>query len=99
MLIFWRVIFLVADQQSAIPNLKGIYGADELTNDNPSPTDATGPFYNAGRNNKASWRSSGTKQNKPLAIGFDASRVSTVYANGVTEVRPTNIAVRYIIKY
>lgn len=87
------------DQQSAVPNVKGIYGADELTNDVKEPTDATGPFYNAGSNKKSLWRSVGSRSNYPLLIGFDASRCSTVYANGVTEVRPTNIAVRYIIKY
>lgn len=32
-------------------------------------------------------------------FGFDASRSSSVYQNGVNEVRPANIAVNFIIKY
>ncbi len=32
-------------------------------------------------------------------VGFDASRSSSVYQNGLTEVRPVNIAINYIIKY
>lgn len=78
------------DQQSAAPNIVGEF--DGNSNDNNSAK--TGAFY---LTTKGYWGSDGDKGGG--IIGFDASRVSGVYQNGVTEVRPSNIVGRYIVKY
>ena len=79
-----------ADQQSAVPNITGEF--DGNTNDDNSAKN--GAFY---LSPKSYWGSDG--DNGGGIIGFDASRVSSVYQNGVTEVRPRNIVGRYIVKY
>ena len=86
---------MVADQQSAVPNIKG-----NVINYTPSSHEdcASGPFYkDNGPNYKIAMGGGGAQY--PSSLKFDASRVSKIYTNGATEARPTNIAVRYIIKY
>lgn len=76
-------------QQSGVPNITGMCGEilhAELF---------TGAFYNTqyigGRNYPTGVHSSGFCM-------IDASRVSNVYQNGLTEVRPTNSTVYYVIR-
>lgn len=78
------------DQQSGVPNIVGEFDG----NSNDDNRAKTGAFY---MTSKGYWGSDGDKGGG--IIGFDASRVSGVYQNGLTEVRPSNIAGRYIVKY
>ena len=88
---------MVADQQSAVPNVKGtILGYTPGYNHDDTVT--TNPFYVSDKNYK--WREVGGGGSNPCSkVNMDLSRSSNVYKNGITEVRPSNIAVRYIIKY
>lgn len=59
---------------------------------------ASGAFqnYSSGYSNRAGDGGTAIYVQNPT---FDASRSSSVYQNGLTEVRPSNIAINYIIKY
>ena len=58
----------------------------------------SGPFYLENLNKNIARNADGNLS-AGLKIMFDASRCSDVYKNGVTEARPRNLAVRFIIKY
>ena len=83
-------------QQSAIPNIRGDapIGQDFVLEDYNKVF--SGAFYIKNLTEKTWGPGKNDKINRP--IGFDASRCSKVYSN-VKEARPTNVAVRFIIKY
>lgn len=78
-------------QNSGVPNIKGEIQVDRNLNNDY----VTGPFYLGGY--IASDRSANVSSNR--VVGFDASIVSSIYQNGLSEVRPTNHAVNFFIKY
>lgn len=75
-------------QGSAVPNITGTFGRCVGTDP------ATGAFVRYGLTD----RNIGDAGSGNTWINFDASRSSNVYQN-VNEVRPTNYAVNYFIKY
>ena len=74
-------------QDCGLPNIKGQFNAN-----GDDGTQWDGPFYYVSSLSTGNGGSGGGK------ISFDASRVSSVYQNGLTEVRPNNKIVNYIIK-
>lgn len=80
-------------QQSGAPNITGEFGGQEPT----SRTPCNGAFTTTQRKSGVVEYDGGVMSGYYLE--FDASRVSNQYQNGLTEVRPVNIAVNYIIKY
>ena len=83
-------------QQGGAPNITGNFHTVDKSNvrryEYPLSgafyeTKITGSVYKGGAGHEGIW------------AGFDASRSSSVYQNGITEVRPVNIAVNFIIKY
>lgn len=80
-------------QLSGAPNITGFI--DELcTYSSSAPT---GAFYQSASDY---WRKSGTDQTLyQKDVYFDASRSSSVYQNELTEIRPDNMSVKWVIKY
>ncbi len=84
---------LGATQQSGAPNIWGHF--DGNVDDDHFGGRKAGAFYTSSTGVfgcNGAWDVGGI-------IDFDASRVSTVYQNGLSEIRPANIAANYIIKY
>lgn len=83
-------------QDSGSPNISGIWGAaiTWCINDFSSQT---APFYRGAAGNRVSMGGGGATDT--VKIGLDASKSSSVYKNGLSEVRPKNLAVNFIIKY
>lgn len=77
-------------QSSGSPNITGKFEACDDNNSNL----VKGAFYLTGE----SWGSGAGGQSREPVLGFDASRVSTVYKNGLTEVRPINSNCYYIMR-
>lgn len=73
-------------QDSGLPNIRGQFNAN-----GDDGTQWDGSFYYVTSLGTANGSGGGK-------IAFDASRVSTVYQNGLTEVRPNNKIINYIIK-
>lgn len=88
---------LGSSQQSGAPNIKGV--GPRLSSEIWNGLGTSGAIYSdntttdsRGENGDGGW--SGSR-----GWNLDASRVSSVYQNGLNEVRPANIAVNFIIKY
>ena len=82
------------DQKSAIPNIKGDIFAGTSLSHIFCPT---APFYTSQHDTGTNTGGGGWQGT--TKVSMDLSRSSSVYTNGITEARPTNIAVRYMIKY
>ena len=80
-------------QQSGAPNITGEFGGQEPTIRTP----CNGAFTTTQRKSGYVEYDGGVMSGYYLE--FDASRVSSVYQNGLSEVRPVNVAVNFIIKY
>lgn len=78
-------------QASGVPNITGTITGDSGN----SANNISGAFYN-------DWVNAGGYEGygdgKPV-IRFSASRSSSVYQNGLTEARPVNMSVVWVIKY
>lgn len=82
-------------QQSGAPNITGhIYGAYH----GYGQWQLSGAFCNPVREGWAT-RGGGGGDPANISFDFDASKSSGVYQSGISEVRPVNIAINYIIKY
>ena len=83
------------DQQSAAPNIKG----DLLEyNGDFNHIDCASEAFSI--KSTSNWvTEGGGKRTTTKKLSMNATKSSSVYKDGITEVRPTNIAVRYIIKY
>lgn len=79
------------DQQSGAPNITGSLLICSAA------ISAAGAFYTD--YSKSTYFITSTIVGTLPLNKFDASRSSAVYKDGITEVRPQNIAVRYIVKY
>ena len=76
-------------QTSGVPNITGYLGT------RGGAAWAGGAFALAGSSQVANYDGGSANAN----FNFDASRVSGIYQNDLTEVRPENYAVHWIIKY
>lgn len=76
-------------QAGGVPNITGFFGGGR-------DQGISGAFYNNGNYN--STRDGGGNWTT-MSVGFNASRSSSVYKDGLSEVRPDNYAVNWIIKY
>ena len=90
---------LGTSQQSGVPNISGTFpGVGQKYASHKY--EVTGAMYTVNTYNQPT---NGAKVNndgqRDDVFGFDASRSSEVYQDGLTEVRPVNIAVNFIIKY
>ena len=83
------------DQQSAAPNIKG--DLLEYNGDFNHIDCASGAFSIKSTSNWVT--EGGGKRTTTKKLSMSATKSSSVYTDGITEVRPTNIAVQYIIKY
>ena len=73
-------------QNSGAPNITGTFSVHEK---------ASGAFYISG---ESEWHGNRNNNGNKHDVTFDASRVSSVYQNGLNEVRPVNYAAKFIIK-
>ena len=77
--------------EAGAPNITGEFDADEITHGSTSTV--SGAFYSK----RSSYPNTGTgSSGSALAIGFDASRSSSIYGNSTT-VQPQTIKVLYYI--
>lgn len=76
-----------------ITNLTGTVGGDEFPNANMSYF--SGAFYHAG----AEYDSVVGGGLSSVVIGFDASRVSSIYSNDTDSLNPNSIKVLLTIRY
>ena len=74
-----------------MPNITGIVNAPIYG----SLTTPTGAFYNPGSN----WSTLRGDAASHPPTAFKASRSSSIYADGVTYVRPKSMVIKFIIKY
>lgn len=79
-------------QDSGAPNITGSFGGIYTLGTN-------GAFCLPDGSAGTGWGNGGGYTYPARVLGFDASRSSAVYQDVLTEVRPANIAVNYIIKY
>lgn len=84
-------------QNSGVPNITGSAIPGGVGSQPIYIGNTSGSLYSTQRTN---YMTRGENQGPgPTGLGFDASRSSNVYQNGLTEVRPTNFAINYFIKY
>lgn len=76
-----------------IANLTGTVGGDEFPNANMSYF--SGAFYHAG----VGYDSTAGVGVSSVIIGFDASRVSSIYSNDTDSLNPNSIKVLLMIRY
>lgn len=76
-----------------IANLTGTVGGDEFPNANMSYF--SGAFYHAG----VRYDSTAGGGVSSVVIGFDASRVSSIYSNDTDSLNPHSIKVLLMIRY
>ena len=76
-----------------LPNITG-----KFTNNCGDTGTYTGALYGSDQRNNP-WWSGATNVSRYNSINLDASRVSSVYQNGLSEARVTNFAINYYIKY
>lgn len=79
-------------QDSGAPNITGSFGGIYTLG-------ANGSIYVPDGSNVTGWGNGGGFTYPARVLGFDASRSSAVYQDGLTEVRPKNINFNLIIKY
>lgn len=76
-----------------ITNLTGTVGGDEFPNANMSYF--SGAFYHAG----AGYDSIAGGGVSSVVIGFDASRVSSIYSNDTDSLNPNSLTTSFLIRY
>ncbi len=86
---------LGTQQQSGAPNIKGQFPQEY---DSWKHTGGYNGAFSQGANTGLGG-TPGDHDSSARPVLFDASRSSSVYQNGLTEVRPVNVAINYIIKY
>lgn len=91
---------LGTQQQSGAPNITGrTWARMEVKQATADAHLLQGAFYFNSTETNVTQYGNSTSGDKEAMMGFDASRCSSVYQNGLDEIRPANIAVNYIIKY
>ena len=76
-----------------ITNLTGTVGGDEFPNANMSYF--SGAFYHAG----VGYNSIAGGGVSSVVIGFDASRVSSIYSNDTDSLNPDSLTTSFLIRY
>lgn len=76
-----------------ITNLTGTVGGDEFPNANMSYF--SGAFYHA----EAGYDSIAGGGVSSVVIGFDASRVSSIYSNDTDSLNPNSLTTSFLIRY
>ena len=76
-----------------ITNLTGTVGGDEFPNANMSYF--SGAFYHAG----VGYDSATGGGVSSVIIGFDASRVSSIYSNDTDSLNPNSLTTSFLIRY
>ena len=76
-----------------ITNLTGTAGGDEFPNANT--LSSSGVFYHGG----TSWDSIAGGGVPSVIIGFDASRVSSIYSNDTDSLNPDSLTTSFLIRY
>ena len=76
-----------------ITNLTGTVGGDEFPNANMSYF--SGAFYHAG----VGYDSIAGGGVSSVVIGFDASRVSSIYSNDTDSLNPDSLTTSFLIRY
>ena len=82
-------------QNSGVPNITGQGPMETWSSHNFDGV--SGAFYNQYFGTRITMGGGGAQEGNINM--FDASRVSNIYQNNLTEVRVENIAIQYIIKY
>lgn len=76
-----------------ITNLTGTVGGDEFPNTNMFSS--SGVFYHAGTGYDSIAGGGVTS----VVIGFDASRVSSIYSNDTDSLNPNSLTTSFLIRY
>lgn len=82
-------------QLSGVPNITGSVASGAMCYGSNNPT--TSGAFTAGTSNNLNFE--GGNVHHARTLNFDANKSSSVYKNGLTEVRPDNMSVMWVIKY